>query len=191
MRNKGISLLIAALVIFSCGTAFGQFGALGFKAGYNFATLGGSGVEDAETLQRLAIGLSLEFNFLGIVGIEGDVLYSMQGASFPNDSETKLSYIMIPILLKQRFFPVGIRPYILGGPAFSFLLSAEADGEDIKDELRSQEVYAVIGAGLELAAFGKGIYVEGRYCYGLTDILKDDIQTMKNRVAQLFIGIFL
>jgi hypothetical protein len=60
-----------------------------------------------------------------------------------------------------------------------------------ESEIRSQDFCAVIGAGLELALGGKGIYIEGRYSYGLTNIHEIDSQTIKNKVARVFVGIIL
>lgn len=187
MKQKYFFICVVILSFFLVSNvAFGQLGIRkGIKVGYNLATLSG---DDLETRKAIAGGGSLEFNLLGLLAFQVDVLYSPRGASIQNGVETKLNYISIPIVLKQKFFPVGIHPYILGGPEFNYLISAKRDGTDIKDNTKSQDLAIVIGGGLEFSLLGNSAYIEGRYSYGLNDIGKQTQSDSKNRVSQIFFG---
>lgn len=101
-----------------------------------------------------------------------------------------INQISIPLLLRFKFLP-RTSPYILFGGAISYILSATADyiwsiedesdsgsqdlfeddaGED--PEILNRLDYSIIGgAGIELPLGPIHIYFEGRYIYGLANIL--------------------
>ena len=181
-------LLLSFLVM--TNTASGQLGfRKGIKVGYNYATITGDNL-NVDSRSSLAGGVGLEFNFFRLLSFQVDLLYSPRGASLPNDGTFKLNYISVPMVLKKKFFPVGVHPYLLGGPEFNFLLSAEENGIDIKERLTSEDLNFVVGGGLEFSFLGKSAYVEGRYSYGLNNIYKEEnTGDSKNRVSQVYFGI--
>lgn len=181
--------ILSCLIFLMVPPAQGQLVRKGLKLGYNFSSLTGD-LEDAETREGIAAGIALEFNLL-VFALELDLLYSPQGALFPDGGKIQLDYLSIPILMKKRLFPVGIRPYVLAGPEFCLLLSEKTDDAAYEGEIRNQDLCAVIGAGIELALAGKAVYVEGRYSYGLSNIYEVGSQKIQNRVARLFIGVLL
>ena len=190
MKRRIICCSVILLSILIAGsTAFGQLGfRKGIKVGYNWASISGD-VEDTESRKAITGGIAVEFNLLTLFSFELDVLYSPRGASFQG-TETKLNYISVPMVLKKKFIPVGIHPYILGGPEFNFLISAKADDEDVKDSFTSEDLVFVVGAGLEFSFLGKSAYVETRYSYGLNNINRDaEAGEAKNRVSQVYFGV--
>lgn len=191
MKRSNFVLIIIMLVIGLSQHSFGQLGfRKGIKAGYNFASISGDDMGATENLKGLTGGIAIEFSFLALLSFEADVLYSPRGVSLKDNGDIELKYISIPMVLKRKFFPVGVHPYIFGGPEFNFLLSAKADGTDIKDELTSEDLAFVIGGGIEFSLFGNSAYAEGRYSYGLNNLYKDrDLGEWKNRVGQIFFGI--
>jgi len=192
MRNWIVKIfLIIVVVSLISSTAHAQLGIRkGLKIGYSWSTISGEMVDNVESRKSLTGGGSLEFNILGLLNFQVDVLYSSRGAAAVNGPETKLSYISVPIVLKQKFFPVGIHPYILGGPEFNYLISAKVGDTDIKNQFKTQDMTVVVGAGIEFSLLGNSAYVEGRYSYGLSDVNKDaTISSTKNRVSQVFVGI--
>lgn len=193
MKRRGYLLVIASLVIFLIqGAAFGQFGIRkGVKFGYNFATLSGDQTTNVQTRKAITGGIGFEFGFLGLLSAQTDVLYSPKGVVLASNNETCLNYLSLQFVLKKKFFPVGIHPYLLAGPEFSYLLSAKSAGNSIKDKIKSQDLAAVVGGGLEFSFLGKSIYIEGRYCYGLDNISKEEETSSKNRVSQIFVGLLL
>lgn len=189
MKRMVICCSVILLSILIAGsTAFGQFGfRKGIKVGNNWATI--SGDEYPESRQALAGGIAVEFNLMPLFSFELDVLYSPRGAA-QEGIETKLNYISVPMVLKKKFIPVGIHPYILGGPEFNFLLSAKREDEDLKDLFTSEDFVFVVGAGLEFSFLRNSAYVEARYSYGLNNIFTDpDAEDAKNRVSQIFFGV--
>ena len=188
-RSILFSVVSACLLVGMVCPAQGQLVRKGLKLGYNFSTLTGD-IDDAQTREGITAGIGFEFNLL-LFALELDLLYSPQGALFPNDLKTRLDYLCIPILIKKRLFPVGIRPYLLAGPEFCLLLSENTDDAAYEGEIRNQDLCAVVGAGIELSLAGKGVYVEGRYSYGLTNIYEIGTQTIRNKVVRLFVGILL
>ena len=159
------------------------------KVGYNLATIHGDDLSGTKSRKAFAGGIGVELNFLRLLSIQVDVLYSPKGVSFQDNGETHLNYISVPMVIKRKFFPFGIRPYLFGGPEFNFLLSAKSGDTDIKDELTSEDLAFVFGGGVEFSFVGKSAYFEGRYSYGLNNINKDSaVSESKNRATQFFIG---
>ena len=191
MRYKRLTIGLLGIALFATHTlAWGQLGMrTGVKAGYGWATLSGDNVSDVESRKVLMGGLSLELSVLGLLNVQADLMYSPRGAQTPAGEKTELTYLSIPVVLKMKFLPVGIHPYILAGPELGFLISAKAAGHDIKDDCKSQDLGIVGGVGLEFSLLGKSVMVEARYYYGLNSINKDDAVSVKNRVSQILVGL--
>ena len=89
--------------------AYAQETSIGLKAGVNFATLNYSsdGFDVSPGMRTsLHVGAVGEFLFNDNAGIQVELLYSGQGASFDFmgfESSTKLNYLDIPILFKYYF----------------------------------------------------------------------------------------
>ncbi len=182
-------LFVTILILIAFSTVYGQLGfRTGLKAGYSMANLAGDDFDDFKAREAITGGVALEFNLL-IISFQIEALYSPRGAVFEGD-ETNLNYISVPILVKKKFLPLMIHPYIFGGPEFNYLLSAKAGDVDIKEHLNKQDLAAVGGAGLEFSLVGKSVYIEARYSYGLNKINKESgFGDAKNRVSQIFVGI--
>lgn len=189
-KNLLIGVFMLSLILL-WGTTFGQLGIRkGIKLGYNWAKLTGDPLITTQTKKAVTGGISLEFNILNILSLQTDVLYSPRGSLVNHDSTVTLKYISLPVILKRKFFPVGIHPYLLIGPEINFLFSANADGIDIKDILNTEDFAIVTGAGIEFSLIGKGVYIEARYSYGLNSIYKNrSVSDSKNRVYQLLGGL--
>lgn len=197
MKRMTLVVLVISISILCLGShAFGQLGLRkGIKIGYNMATLTGddpftgnplSGVESRESF---AGGVSIEFNFIGLLSFQIDGLYSPKGCILSDEEEIHLNYISVPMVIKKKFFPVGIHPYILGGLEFNFLLSAKHKNTNKKNHFTSEDLVYVLGGGVEFSFLGKSAYIEGRYSGGLNKINENfpDADT-KNRVTQIFFG---
>ena len=192
MRRTAFILITLVLVLMiMAGSAQAQLGfKKGLKLGYNWAKLAGDGQDDAGYRKAFTFGGTFQFNVLGFFALQTDILYSPRGATYPGMDDVKLNYLSIPILFKRIFFPVGIHPYLVFGPEINFLLSAKAGDVDIKDDIKSQAWTVVAGGGLEFSLIGKGVFIEGRYCYGLNNILKDGTgDSVTLRVAQIYVGV--
>lgn len=193
MKKYGLIVWMLVLIfVMSVSTAEAQIGLRkGIKVGSNWANLTNIDVDDTESLKALTFGFSLELKILNLLAVQADLLYSPKGVTVAGE-DTKLNYFSVPVVLKKSFFPVGIHPYILAGPEFSFLLTAKAAGEDIKKDIESGDTGIVIGGGVEFSLIGKSAYAEGRYSFGLNEIIKSDIPLIegaKNKVVQIYFGI--
>jgi len=191
MKRINFLILASFVFVFMCGnTVFGQLGfRKGFKIGYNWARLSGDEMDNIESRKATAGGVGLEFGLLGLWSLQVDALYSPRGVRFQNNNEIKLRYISIPIVLKKKFFPVGIHPYILGGTEFNFLIKGEKNYIDNNaPSFQSQNMAIVAGGGLEFSLLGKSAYMEGRYSYGTDNVYTDTQRSAKNRVLEVFVG---
>ena len=188
-----LSTSILVMVILFSSTATGQISIRkGVKLGYNGSKLSGDDFEGVESLKSFAGGINLDFTILGILSFEVAALYSPRGVLSTNQGEVNLNYLSIPVVLKKRFFPLGIHPYIIGGVEMNFLLSHKTGptftGPD--DCFSSQEFGLIGGGGVELNLIKLRIYLEGRYSYGLDNVYQKESDGLaKNRVTQVFAGI--
>lgn len=186
-RNVIRSIVLIVLLFTLSHAAFGQFGIrTGLKAGYNSSSMTGDVPNDAERLHSISGGLGMELNLM-VIAVQADLLYSPKGYVV-DGNDIRLNYLSLPVVAKIKFFPVIIHPYILGGIEYNHLLSAKADGNDIKDDLASSDFSGVAGAGLEFSLFGKAVYAEVRYIHGLSNISKIEGTELNNRTYQMLFG---
>lgn len=162
MKVPATALLGVALSLPIAGTAAGGEVRVGVVAGGTLSRLGSSSAATAgellfkETIKfrgGFTAGGALEIGAgqWGTVRIEPR--YVEKGSKFTLDvqaprqprqtisSSLKLGYIDVPIMLRTEFFKS--KPaqfYMMSGIGPNFLASAKADGEDVKDELKSAEL---------------------------------------------------
>ncbi|MTI19444.1 PorT family protein, partial [Fulvivirga sp. RKSG066] len=152
--------------------------ALGVKGGLNFANVSvEDAVEDPDSKTGYHFGAFAEIG-LGGIHLQPELLFSAKGSD-----DFDLTYLEIPILLKKNFAKV-LNVHL--GPQFGFLTSAESNDVDIKDGLKSSDLSAVVGAGVNLPA---GLTGGVRYVFGLSDIDDNAFETeIKNKTLQLYVG---
>lgn len=192
VRMKIKVLAIGCLLMLSTA-AMGQ-GRLGkgIKVGQNFATLSGADLpSDTEYRTALTGGVAIEINILVGLHVEMDLLYSPRGLKIINGEEWRLNYLSLPVVLKKKFIPLGIHPYLLAGLEFQYLLSAKHGEENIRDDIVKQDMCILIGGGIELSLFGRGVHAEGRYSFGLDSIYENAERGTYHRVAQVLFGFFI
>jgi len=141
---------------------------------------------------------------LGPLAIQPEVLYVRMGSEYEvdeaNDIKWQLDYVQVPVLLKLRIIPLGpIRPVIYAGGYGAYLLKAKGvmtvDGvpeeTDISDQYQKYDYGVVGGVGLDFKLPGITFSVEGRYNYGLKNIIVDPLagDSLKNRSMMALVGI--
>jgi hypothetical protein len=141
---------------------------------------------------------------LGPLAIQPEVLYVRMGSEYEideaNDLKWQFDYVQVPVLLKLKVIPVGpIRPVIYAGGYGAYLIKANGvmtvdgvpESTDISDEYQKYDYGVVGGVGLDFKLPGISISVEGRYNYGLKNILVDPSagDSLKNRSMMALIGI--
>ncbi len=162
--------LAIILVLLLATSAFAQGLSFGVKGGVNYATLSGDDVEDAEWKLGFAAGAVAAFDVMDMLVIQPEVLYSMKGAESEGES-FDLTYIDIPVLLKYAIPMEGmVAPNLFVGPLLGILLSADAAGEDVKDQLKSMDYGVVFGAGVDFDLGTGKVTIDARYNLGLASI---------------------
>lgn len=172
------NFILIVLTAFLTTSVISQEIDLGLKAGANFAS-----ITDASGLSNrtgFLIGVFAGVKFSDKLGIQGDLLYSQQGAKLdPKDID--LNYINVPIVLKY-YLVQGFN--LQAGPQFGFIVDdniGDVLGNVIKAE--SFDLAGVLGLGYD---FPFGIRIEGRHNFGLTDVFNS--VKGKNSVTSIAIG---
>ena len=139
-------------------TTFAQGIDIGVKAGATFANL--TDATDASTKTGFVGGAFLTIKFSDKIAIQGDLLYSQQGAVFKGDN-INLDYINFPIVFKYYIIK---RINIQAGPQFGTVIN---DNYNIDIDYNSFDLSGVVGIGIDLPL---NFRVTGRYGFGLSDI---------------------
>lgn len=156
---------------------------LGIKVGANFATI--SDVTGADSKTGFVVGAFAGAKLGDKFGIQGDLLYSQQGAEF-EIGDVDLSYVNVPVVAK---YFVTDKFNIQLGPQFGFIVDDNIKSDILEAE--SFDLSGVAGIGLHLPF---GLRADARYNFGLTDILKStdsDIKVSepgKNTVITISVG---
>jgi hypothetical protein len=172
-------LTVLLFAIFMSATGFSQGIDLGIKGGVNFATLSDAG-NGPSSKTGFQAGVFAGLKLGKKLGIQADLLYSQQGADF-NLEEFDITYVNIPVVLKYYVFR-GLN--IQAGPQFGFVVD-----DNIEEvtfgllEAETSDVSGVIGLGYDLPF---GLRVDGRYNFGLTEVIKG--VDGKNSVFTLALG---
>lgn len=174
MKEKILIILISII----CTTVSAQGLDFGIKAGANFASLSDAGGFSNKTGFVIGIfgGVKLGDDF----GLQADMLYSQQGATF-NRKDIDLNYMNIPVVLK---YYVTESINIHGGPQFGFIV--DDNYKEIVNSIKEAESFdltGVVGIGFDLPL---GIRASGRYHFGMTEVDKE--YDSKNSVITLAVG---
>ncbi|MGO3184561.1 MAG: porin family protein [Aequorivita sp.] len=154
----------------------------GVRGGVNFANIANenSDLDSPDSRTNFYAGLVAELPLQERFSLQGEVFYSGQGfeRNIPLVNEKmkyKADYIQVPLLAK--FYIVeGLS--VAAGPQFGFKVNEKIDynpssdnGEFDADELKTFDFQGT--AGLEYK-FDNGLFVQGRYSYGFSDLIKDN-----------------
>ncbi|MBW2961224.1 porin family protein [Mesonia aestuariivivens] len=172
---------------------------IGVKGGVNFSTFTGDDLGgDPDSRTSFNAGFVAEIPFSERFSIQPEVLYSGQGFDvkqsdqdnfLDNDEniEYQLDYIQIPVLAKIYLFK-GLN--VQAGPQIGFKINEEIDfqpnddaGDVDFDE--AEDIDISLAAGIEYK-FDSGFFIQGRYNYGFTELIKD--YDVHNSVWQAGVG---
>ena len=157
MKNFIITVFTALLTT----TTFAQGIDLGIKAGATFANL--TGATDASTKTGFVGGAFLTIKFSDKIAIQGDLLYSQQGAKLELD-DINLNYINFPIVLKYYIIK---RINIQAGPQFGTVVNDNLGEVFGPNDIISFDITGVVGIGIDLPL---NLRITGRYGFGLSEI---------------------
>jgi hypothetical protein len=146
---KKIYLIAITLLLVGSYSAQAQLIQFGVKGGVNFPTINEQGTVsytyEANTGWHAGLAVQLK---IPIVKVGAEFLYSSNKAvqSVTLD-ELKTAHFTIPVFAKLSFLKI---IQIHTGPQFSFIMSAEEGGNDIKDQWDSKAFNWMAGAGVQL-----------------------------------------
>lgn len=216
--GKVLSAAFILSGFFGASTLLGQRAGsmtIGVMGGANFATL----EQDPDPTEveygykaGVVAGGFLNYALSNGVSIEPQVLFSQKGADVDGtgansalDGSIRINYIAVPVLLRFAFAMPNssVRPFVFVGPEIAFKVGCTARGEilavtgsrdcdetDVLADIKSTDVGAAAGGGIE---FNAGTYVmrlDARYTLGLTNINDaPDEREIKNRAFSVTIGL--
>lgn len=163
-------MIVAVIVLFMGTTVFSQSLDLGVKLGANFSNISDVGNMSSKTGFHGGVFAAVKFQK---VAVQGDILYSQQGAKF-GLFKFDLDYVNVPIVLKYYLIQ-GLNVQV--GPQFGFLVNDNVP----EGETKNMDISGVAGLGYDLPF---GIRFDARYNFGLTDIGAEG----KNSVFSLALG---
>jgi len=190
IKMKRVTLIIVAvLLLLGSMPADAQFH-VGLMGGLNYSNLKAqednpfdANPDDFKKLTVSAMGAVLDIELHKYLSLRIEPMYLQKGSSYeePNDEKVlyKLSYFEMPFFLKVAY-PTAVTPYIIAGPTFGFLLSAEAEVEmgeitgvaDVKEIAESTDFGFGIGAGVSYDFSKFSVFLEGRYLIGRKNVNK-------------------
>jgi hypothetical protein len=192
MKKVLLSSFVMVLTVY----AYGQGISGGLKAGMNLSNqkFTDSGISlDTKTKPGIHGGVFIVAMLNEKMGIQPEVLYSMQGSRWDidgDDSKIKFDYITIPVLFRYNITEM---ISVHGGPQFGILTTAKVefeDGEeeDLKDGFKGTDFAAAAGGEVDLPnGLGFGL----RYVLGLSNVSEQEsefpIAEAKNRVIQIYV----
>ena len=155
------NFIIIVFTVLLTTTTFGQGIDLGIKAGATFANL--TGATDASTKTGFVGGAFLTIKFSDKIAIQGDLLYSQQGAKLELD-DINLNYINFPIVFKYYIIK---RINIQAGPQFGTVVNDNLGEVFGPNDIISFDITGVVGIGIDLPL---NLRITGRYGFGLSEI---------------------
>lgn len=200
MRNGIFALFVLCLT--TAGSARAQNVAIGGKAGLNVARWDVGGIEGEASRKAFVGGIFLAFEVTGGFTFQPEFLLNFRGVSGEGTSlrRVELTYVELPVLFKFGVPVTGhVKPTFFAGPALAFELSCTVnDGPDCDAEslgantvdIKSTDLGAVIGGGVDLMLGKTFVTLEGRYTFGLTDLQETTgSPSIKNRTFAIMVGI--
>lgn len=200
---KRLQTMAIALLLASFGAAAQEADnktskeiSFGVKGGVNFATITGDDFDSPDARTSFHVGALIEFPLADIFSLQLEGMYSGQGFESDIDGgivggdgkiEYQLDYINVPVLLKL-YATKGLSFEV--GPQFGFKVNEEIDADADSDpgDLETNEAKDFdmgIAGGLTFQT-DMGLFISGRYVYGLTEILED--ADAHNSVFQISAG---
>lgn len=197
-----LTIMKKTLILLACTFAVFAVNAqvkFGIKAGVNLTTFAGSDAKMTSDIGDISISPSHKIGFAGggfanyklsdIISLQGEVLYSLEGASYKFDGEkmnVNSSYVNVPVLAQYNHSS-GF--YAETGPQVGFLTSAkmsfDGDSQDIKDGYKSVSFAWALGLGYKLS---NGLGIGARYNLGLSKLSDEGSSNVKN--GGFHLGIF-
>ena len=170
-------ILAGAVALFGMVSAQTKFGA---RAGYSMSTLSLSSegmTVKSDAKSTFYVGGLVEHKLNDKFALQGEVLYSDLGGKYSAEgSEAKIDFGTLLVPISAKYF---ITPEFSAqaGLNFGFVLSAKANDTDVKNEVNSFNLAPHIGMEYALS---NGVFFDTRYNFGVTNLSKDNAESLKN-----------
>jgi hypothetical protein len=172
--------LIAAALLLATGAFAQNMPQFGVKGGLNLAQeVAGEASTNIRT--GIHLGLFMENQIARMIDFQAELLYSMQGATNPDESVEKFDYITVPLMFKF-YTGQGRRFSIDAGPQFGYMISAKLDDTNIYEWDSLNKFDASLGVGISYKLNG-GFDLGLRFLGGMTKLLNG--YEHKNSLFQL------
>jgi hypothetical protein len=152
---------------------------IGVRIGLNLANISGKGISGTSSKSGLLAGLYFKKSLSDIVSIQPEAAIVSKGYKLSQSYygyeftyTLGLTYLEFPILARVDLGNSSLRPRLLAGPTFGFLLSSNSTLNGIKTELatKSFETGLTLGAGINLGS--SPVSLDARYNIGLSAVNK-------------------
>ncbi len=182
---KKIVLLATVLWVYCLGQADAQVH-FGIKGGINFNNFDYKSAKTDLTLDNSTgwqAGILLQFKVPVVgLGVQPELLYTVKKADIDNESNS-ISYFEVPLNVRWGFNLVVIRPFIMGGPYFSY--AVDMSGDTFKDKVNRFDWGVGLGGGVERWKLQLAL----RYSWGLQDVSSVSDLELKNNTFTLSLGL--
>lgn len=177
---KKIYLIAIALLLVGSYSAQAQLLQFGLKGGANFPSLNEQGsvpyTYDANTGWHAGLAVQVK---IPIVKVGAEFLYSSNKAvQSVTLEELKTAHFTIPVFAKLSLFKI---IQIHTGPQFSFIMSAEEGGNDVKDQWDNKTFDWMAGAGVQLGPLD----VHARFVFPQSTTMATATEEFKNSSIQV------
>jgi len=179
--------IFLAIVVLACFSS--QIDAqikFGVKAGLNFDSFafkenvtGIKDTYDGATGWQIGGMLQVKVPIIGIA-VQPELLYTVK----KTDTDNGISYFEVPVHLSWGPDLLVVRPYVMAGPYFGFVVNTV--GEISKDAIEKMDMGISLGAGLDIWK----LQATARYSLGLKDLSSHESIELKSRTFTLSLGYF-
>jgi hypothetical protein len=182
-----ITLMVCFLSIFASIQIHAQKVDLGVIGGINFADMyikGGGKELDVASHQLFGMGVILNIHMSRYLSLQANPMYLQKGGTMMQDdpdpdARIKTSFLELPLFIRANFGKM-IRPYVLVGSSFGFLLTSKAEVEiggnvleaDLKDITKKAAISFSTGTGIEFPIWIGSVFLQGTYTFDLINLNK-------------------
>lgn len=201
-RSLKLPALLCALAVLGAREAWGQTdttaagvrrsrSSVGAMVGYSRTDLVGRDAQGLRSRQGALTGVYLQGPLVGPIGLRGEVLFALKGGRAETtvagggtaQVDIGLAYIETPLLLRAGLPTERFRPVLFGGLAPSFEIGCDIQVIDPTQPVRatcaqgnlavrSFDLGAVVGAGLEVRWPQSALSLEARYTSGRRSVIR-------------------
>ena len=156
----------------------------GVELGLNMANFSGADAQPAGATNSSRPGVSVGafgvWGFNDKLSLQSEALYTQKGVTqevLGIKNPIALSYLVVPMTMQYAVPMSGLKLNLFGGPYMGILLSADSNGTNIKNNLKTLDYGLQFGVGTIIQ---KKYLINARYSMGLASINNVANTDMKN-----------